>query len=54
MEDSSVQDLPEELPSQPANPNAIGIEENVRLVRSGSTVMEDIGTNGLLRSAGVH
>ena len=43
-----VQDLPEELPLTACQPQRHRqIEEKVRQVRSGSTVMEENGTNGL-------
>ena len=43
-----IQDLPEELPLTACQPQRHRqIEEKVRQVRSGSTVMEDNGTNGL-------
>jgi hypothetical protein len=48
MRISSVQDLPEELPLTACQPQGHRqIEEKVRQVRSGSTVMEGNGTNGL-------
>jgi len=43
-----VQDLPEELPLTACQPQRHRqIEEKVRQVRSGSTVMVENGTNGL-------